>query len=222
MLDFTHDPEDPVQAQRRATVEMIGRAKSRLERGWCQRSDARDAKGIKVIPTDKSAVSWCMRGAFMVEAGRCETLKFQSLFMDIFHRPMENMNDEAQTVDQVLSYCDTMAAEVLGGRYDKGVPEPVPPQATYAPVVYNTVTWAETATWDTIGTVKTKPSKKPSWSPLPMPSFWTPKPEDPPKPHPEYLVGAGLAKKSGNRVCIPKSMIKAAQDLGLIKTPELV
>ena len=45
------------------TTALLIRARSFLERGWCQRTLALDATAQMVDPTSKRAVAWCAMGA---------------------------------------------------------------------------------------------------------------------------------------------------------------
>ena len=45
------------------TIEVLNRALSYVDKGWCQFSNARDAKGKGVTRDDASATCWCLSGA---------------------------------------------------------------------------------------------------------------------------------------------------------------
>jgi hypothetical protein len=50
--------------------DLLVEARRRVQRGWCQRTAARDAAGRSVLPSDPAAASWSAAGAVMAAARR--------------------------------------------------------------------------------------------------------------------------------------------------------
>jgi hypothetical protein len=112
-----------------AATEMLVRARSFIERGWCRDTLARDASGHPVDPTARDAVAWCANGA-LVAAGlsRCGSLAFYRDHPAI--RWLEaaiggensgggniaNFNNQQETVEPVLAAFDRAIADQRFGQ----------------------------------------------------------------------------------------------------------
>jgi hypothetical protein len=68
------------KSERKLAVNVLVRAKARIQRGWCQRTYARDAKGVAVFPESEQAVEWCLSGS--IDADRRSSAHSQNVAFD--------------------------------------------------------------------------------------------------------------------------------------------
>jgi hypothetical protein len=115
----TEELREATAADGPATQRLLGHARRFLQRGWCQRFFARDAKGQYVGSTSPIARSWCILGALRAardELGLDElTLKsaINVLGAHAHTRCLQNWNDSTgRTQEEALRLFD----EALGGK----------------------------------------------------------------------------------------------------------
>lgn len=75
-----------------------------LQKGWCQRSIARDRHGHPVMATSKNAVRWCLMGTFFAQRTQLRWYAFRLLFKgEMARSPLEWNDDPKRTQADVLS-----------------------------------------------------------------------------------------------------------------------
>jgi hypothetical protein len=111
-LDDTNWPDETVEID--ATTEVLIRARSFIERGWCRRTAARNLLGYPVEATSKWAVSWCMGGALIAAAqlGNHAMWGFANrrLCAVISDDYVSAFNDRQETVEPILAAFDRAIA----------------------------------------------------------------------------------------------------------------
>lgn len=102
--------------------EVLLRAREFLVRGWCQGARARDANGLAVDPTHKSAVAWCIMGALDVALGKTQGPRDSDHLLLLlknangldYSRPMSFYNDrDLATLEWVLGLYDRALAKMV-------------------------------------------------------------------------------------------------------------
>lgn len=104
--------DDPrPQTETDPATEMLIRARSYMERGWCRNALARDANGNGVSPVSEQAVAWCASGA-LIAAGMPDDGFYRShpaflrLKNAIDGQPIVVFNNRQEAVEPVLAAFD--------------------------------------------------------------------------------------------------------------------
>ena len=98
-------------------IEVLTEARSYIEKGWTQRSFARDEYGKPVDGRDPEACEWCAMGAIWKVVGYSGTEAYQEA-RDLIYSLVDFV--DFNTVSQFNDHADTTQADVLA-LFDKAI-----------------------------------------------------------------------------------------------------
>ena len=88
------------------TVELLEKAKKKIEKGWCQETLAKDAKGRIVSERSRDACQWCSVGAILAALPIKEWRKEQEIGFSTLAETMEGFLEKAMGSVSVAHWND--------------------------------------------------------------------------------------------------------------------